>query len=205
MSFNEGGKKPQLSKDLALPVRYTIPPGVQSQIMLKVIPNCTCYLHLDDDSKSEYIFKLFSDQDGIIRFHAHTTMESEVIARLVIRCEYENKIKQYPLELRSSSKPTNDMPFPPKESPRSSESEGDVLPVISEDQALNLPDKELMKLGYPPRPSPIESPEAFNYWKRIVLRPIKEIKPQVVADEGVKARYPISRLIKKLEWLRITW
>ena len=82
-----------------------IPPGDESLIVLKTLPNSTCYLHLADDSTADYILKLYADQDGIIRFHVRPDNEAEAIARLVVKCESENKSVQYPLELRLASNP----------------------------------------------------------------------------------------------------
>jgi hypothetical protein len=182
---NSGNKNPPDETDS--PVRYTVPPGVESLITLKTLPNSTCYLRLEDDSTADYILKLYADQDGIIRFHVRPDIEAEVIAKLVVKSELDNKLMKYPLELRSSFKSTNEMPFPVDETPIPSQSDAHTRPAISEEEMLNLSDKEVLERGYPPRPNPYAAPEAFDTWKRIVSIPMTVVKPQVVTNHGVTA------------------
>jgi hypothetical protein len=48
-------------------VRYTIPPGMTSPIVLKTMPDALCSLR--KEGQSELALNLCADQDGLIRFH----------------------------------------------------------------------------------------------------------------------------------------
>ena len=185
MSFHGSKKRKHSTNETATPVRYTIPPGRQSLIILKTLPDAVCTLHQEGDSTSGYILKLYADHDGIIRFHVSSEHESEVIAKMVLKCEADNKLVEYPLELRSSFKPTHEMPSPPKKNRKTSKKDTSIRPAISEEKMLKISDDELLKRGYPPRPNPEEAPDAFRIWKRIVSIPMTMVKPQVVTNHGI--------------------
>jgi hypothetical protein len=139
------------------------------------------------DSTADYILKLYADQDGIIRFHVRPDSEAEASTRLVVKSELDNKSVQYPLELRASYKSTNEMPFPVNETPEPSHNDAYTRPAISEEETLNLSDKEVLERGCPPRPNPNTAPQAFDIWKKIVSIPMTVVKPQLVTNHGVTA------------------
>jgi hypothetical protein len=187
MSIDGNNENKNPPDQTASPVRYTILPGDESLIVLKTLPNSTCYLHLEDDSTADYILKLYADQDGIIRFHVRPDSEAEASTRLVVKSELDNKSVQYPLELRASYKSTNEMPFPVNETPEPSQNDAYTRPSISEEETLNLSDKEVLERGCPPRPNPNTAPQAFDIWKKIVSIPMTVVKPQLVTNHGVTA------------------
>ena len=205
MSIDRNSDNKNQPDQTALPIRYTIAPDVESLIILKTLPNSICFLHReDDDSTSDYILKLYADQDGIIRFHVRSDIEAEYIMKFIIKCENDNKSIRYPLELRSTFKATNEMPFPVNDTPKSSPNDTHIRPAISEQEILNLSDEELLERGFPPRPDPSTSPEAFDTWKKVVSIPMTIVKPQMVTNHGVRAGNEFhDRQQQKLEWLCI--
>ena len=105
----------------------------------------------------------------------------------MVKSELDNKSVQYPLELRSSLKSTNEMPFPVNDIPEPSQNDAYTRPAISEEEMLNLSDKEVLERGYPPRPNPDTAPQAFDMWKRIVSIPMTVVNPQLVTNHRVTA------------------
>ena len=180
MSIGEDNGKPESAK----PIRYTIPPRIQSQIVLKTLPNSVCTLYKEGDSISDSSLKLYADQEGLIHFFVCPDVESDVVIRVVVRCEVDDKVVQFPLELLSSFSPTHGMPSPPKTNSSSSQMNNPVRPALSEEELLNLSDEELHKRGYPFRPDPKESPRAFDDWKKIVSVPMTIVEPRQVTNHG---------------------
>ena len=62
------------------PLRLTVAPHISSRIAMKTLPKATCVLHVDGDSDTSRSFKLFSDDDGMIRFNVNPSEESEEVA-----------------------------------------------------------------------------------------------------------------------------
>jgi hypothetical protein len=187
MSFDKNSKKDHAPNETAAPVRYTIHPGTESLIVLKTLPNSTCYLHQENDNSSNYILRLYADQGGVIRFHVRSDIEAEAVTRFLVKCELENKITTYVLELRSNSQTTNEMPFPNSKTPKVSQNEGRIRAALSNLEMLNLTDATLLERGYPPRPNHDTAPEAFETWKRLVSIPMTVVEPQMVTNHGVRA------------------
>lgn len=162
------------------PLRYTIPPIIQTPIAIKSLPDGLCTIRFHDN---EQTMKLYGDRDGIIRLHASSPKESEVLRKFVIDCDVRGNITRFHIELRVNSTPTSDMPSPPSDLPRPS-TRTTTLPALSEKDMTSLSDKELIQRGYPLRP-PKKALEAFNHWKKIVSNPITLIEPHRVVESGI--------------------
>ena len=94
-------------------VRYTVTPGIDTQIVFNMLPGGTCTLRQEGGNDSKHSLKLYADQEGTIRFYVHPIRASEVSAKFVIECEACGKVTEYQLELQASSKPIRNMPAPP--------------------------------------------------------------------------------------------
>jgi hypothetical protein len=167
------------------PIRYTIPPFIYSQIVLKTLPGGICKLYREDEKDSEQHLKLFADQSGNINFHVRPSSASEEVARIIIESEANNKVISHVIELRPSLKPTPEMPFPTAELTKPRKTRTSIRPALSEKQMLNLSDEELAKRRYPPRPSSDQTSKAFNNWRRAVSTPAVYLKPQTIARSDI--------------------
>lgn len=162
------------------PVRYTVPPHMSSQIVMKTLPGAACTLHREDETDPARSFKLYADQDGIICFHVRPSAESGEVARIVIDSEANGEVMHHLLELRPTLKPTQDMPAPDLRRPKPRRTRASMRPALSEKEILNLSDEELAKRRYPPRPGTDQASQAYNNWRRAVSTPATYLKPQTI-------------------------
>src|SRR5207249_754680 len=60
-----------------------------------------------------------------------------------------------------------------------------VRPAITGDP-MSLAQGELTKLGYPMRPDPVQAPDAYNTWLKLVSQPAAFIPPRLItrAEHG---------------------
>ena len=84
------------------PLRYTIPPRIQTPIAIKSLPDGVCTVRFHDN---EQTMKLYADRDDIIRLHASSPKESEALRKFVIDCDVRGKVTRFPIELRVNSRP----------------------------------------------------------------------------------------------------
>jgi hypothetical protein len=184
------------------PIRYTVAPSIASQITLKTSPGAACILYREGEPDPSHHLKLYADQDGMVRFHVHPSGESEDLVRVIVEYEVGGKITRHPLELRASSQPTLEIPAPALQGPRARREGASVRPALSEEEALRLPDEELLKGGYPPRPDPDAAPEAFRAWRKVVSVPVTMVEPQTVSRPDIGhgyARKLPAREVRKTE------
>lgn len=145
------------------PLRLTVAPHTPSRIAMQTLPKAVCVLHLDGDSDTSHRFKVFSDDQGIIRFNVNPSDESDEVASLVVDCTSDGQSRTFGLELRPNHSPSLDMPAPAAEirAPRASDV---IRPALTKAEALQLSDDELVKHEYAPRPNPEQAPKAFGAW-----------------------------------------
>jgi Peptidase A4 family len=171
------------------PLRYTVPPGIQTPIAVKTLPEGICTVRLD----TKPTMKLYADKDGIIRIFVSSTCpepEESGVLKFVIDCDKDGNVTAFPIELRVSSTPTPDMPSPPSDLPRPS-ARTKTLPALSEEDMMRLSNKELIERGYPFRPHHEKQAKAFESWKKFVSRPITVIEPHIVPRTDRHSRPPV--------------
>ena len=93
----------------------TVAPHTSSRIAMKTLPKAVCALHVDGDSDISRSFKLFSDDDGMIRFNVNPSEKSDQVAAYAVDCTSDGRSRTFGLELRANSIPTLDMPAPATE------------------------------------------------------------------------------------------
>jgi len=174
-----------LAQHRANPLRYTVAPSVPTEITMTTLPNASCALHRENDADPANQLKLYADPQGVIRFHTLPSAESEIPAAVVIDCNANGQVESYPLQLRSHSKPTSDMPSPPAGLRKALPGGAHVRPALVGDEALRLSEEELVSRGYPLRPDPDQAPDAFDAWRRAVSVPATFVEPALVARPEV--------------------
>lgn len=167
------------------PVRLTVAPNASSPIAIKTLPKATCLLHAEGDNDGKHQVKLFADDEGVVRFHVQPEAESEETARFEVDCATDGKIGIFPLHLRFGSSPTADMPAPAIEAAESRPGDS-IRPALSEDQALNLANDELVARGYPLRPDREKVAGAFATWLKVVTKPSRIVSSRSVANPSVQ-------------------
>src|SRR5580704_15733899 len=168
------------------PLRLTVAPHTSSRIAMKTLPKAVCALHVDGDSDISRSLKLFSDDDGMIRFNVNPSEESDQAAAYAVDCTSGGLSRTFGLELRANSIPTLDMPAPATEirTPKASDV---IRPALTKAEALQLSDEEVVRREYPVRPNPKEAPDAFAAWLQVVTKPARRLDPRQVADPEARA------------------
>jgi hypothetical protein len=167
------------------PVRLTVAPNVSLPIAMKTLPKAVCILHAEGDSDVAHSFKVFANDEGMIRFQVRPSAESEQIARLAVDCAAGAKSRTFELELRSNAVPTLEMPAPQPDvrAPQP----GDVIrPALTEAEAHALSGEELVQRGYPVRPDEQQAPEAFAAWRQAVTKAARRVDARQVANPDVQ-------------------
>jgi len=161
---------------------FTIAPNVQTPIVLKTRPDAACDLHAEGVSDKAQTLRFYANVDGYLKIHASARQESQE-ARVQMDCTENGKVVRYPLHLRASSSPTDDMPTPRSVMPTPKGSR--VLPALTEGEAQQLSDEELLGRGYLPRPDAVSSPDDYALWLDRVSRPITLIPPHSVSRSDI--------------------
>lgn len=186
---------------------FTIVPGANTPVYLKVIPNAVCKLRekpqeQEDVDHGDYSdaqadsdvsqaprkhLKLFSDADGNARFFvqpaplASDGNPDEIM--IVLTCLSPGVQSRYIVKLRASDSPTADMPFPPSTDPALNQSNQTILPPLQDPETpTNL---QLLQAGYPVRPDPIQSPVSYAMWLKAVSNPINVVSPQTTPNPNL--------------------
>jgi hypothetical protein len=168
------------------PLRLTVAPRTTSRIAMKTLPKAVCVLHVDGDTDTSHSFKLFSDDEGIIRFNVNPSEQSDEVADYAVGCTSEGQSGTFGLELRANTIPTSDMPAPTveKRTPKASDV---IRPALTKAEALELSDDEVVKREYPVRPNPKEALDEFAAWLQVVTQPARRVDPRQVADLEARA------------------
>lgn len=164
------------------PLRLTVTPHASTRIAMKTLPKAVCLLHVDGDSDTSRSFKLFSDDDGMIRFNVNPRMQSDQVAAFAVDCTSEGQSGTFGLELRPHPIPSLDMPAPSAEM-RAPKATDVIRPALTEDEILQLSDDELSKREYPMRPNPKQAPDAYANWLKAVTKPARRVDARQVATE----------------------
>lgn len=168
------------------PLRLTVAPHTSSRVAMKTIPKALCVLHADGDTESSSPFKLFSDDEGMIRFNVNPSEESDEVAAFAVDCTSDGQPRTFGLELRPSHIPSLDMPAPAAEirTPKASDV---IRPALTKAEALQLSDEELGKREYPSRPNSKDAPDAYAAWLRAVTHVARRVDARQVAHPEFRA------------------
>ena len=164
---------------------YTIQPRIHQPIHIKALPNSVCYIAAEGEADIRRSLRVFSGPDGEVRFHVHSSNESEELAKLVVTSTAHGNTVHYQVNLRTSHTPTNEMPLPPAYRSRMMNMGDRRRPALSFEEALRLTPEESVARGYPLRPNPEDAPKAFDSWLRSVSMPMTIIEPHLVTNPNM--------------------
>ena len=168
------------------PLRLTVTPHEHSRIAMKTMPKAVCMLHAEGDSDPSRAFKVFADDEGMIRFHVNPSDESEEVAAFAVDCTAGGKTRTFPLQLRAQIIPSADMPAPAVETREPQESDV-VRPALTYGEAVQLSDDEVLRREYPPRPNANQAPGAFANWLRLVTQPARRVEARQAEHSELRA------------------
>ncbi|MGB2604564.1 MAG: G1 family glutamic endopeptidase [Candidatus Sulfotelmatobacter sp.] len=164
---------------------FTIAPNVQTAIVLKSTPDAACDLHAEGVSDRAQTLRFYANGDGYLKIHANPKQESDEI-RLQLDCTENGKLVRYPLHLRASFSPTEDMPAPESVMPTPKGSK--ILPGLTEAETHQLSDDELINRGYSMRPDAATSPEQYAKWLDRVSQPMTLVPAHLVSRSDISHR-----------------
>jgi hypothetical protein len=161
---------------------FTIPPDVQAPVVFLTEPDAACDLHATGVYDPSYTMRLYANIEGYVRFH-FTPYPDTQDAHLQLDCTTPQAVTIHPLHLRINATPTGDMPAPAASVPAPAGSK--VRPALTDEAARQLSDEDIVTQGYPPRPNPAESLEAYTRWLDRVSRPMTMLPPHSVSRSDI--------------------
>jgi hypothetical protein len=165
---------------------FTIAPNVHTAIVLKSTPDAACDLHAEGVSDRAQTLRFYANGDGYLKIHANPRQASEDEIRLQLDCTENGKVVRYPLHLRASFSPTEDMPAPESVMPTPKGSK--ILPGLTAAEARQLSDDELINRGYSMRPDAATSPDQYAKWLDRVSRPMTLVPSHSVSRSDIGHR-----------------
>jgi hypothetical protein len=165
---------------------FTIPPGVQTPVVLKTQPDAACDLHEGGVADPAKMLRVYANEEGYVKVHVGSKQGSGLDSRVQLDCAAAGRVVTYPLHLGFSSFPTDDMPAPQSAIPAPKGSR--VLPALTDEAARQLSDAELMQLGYSPRPDAAASPDNYAKWLESFSRPVTLLPPHSLSHPDVAHR-----------------
>jgi len=165
---------------------FTIPVNSQTPIVLQTQPDAACDLHAAGVSDATRTLRFYANADGYVRVHVTPTQGSQPDVRVQLDCTAAGAVTTYPLHLHAGSSPTANMPAPRTSVPIPQGAQ--VLPGLTESDAQQLSDQDLITRGYPPRPDAVASPAKYSKWLDLVARPITLLPPHTVSRSDISHR-----------------
>jgi hypothetical protein len=163
------------------PVAHTIAPARTSAVTVDSLPNAVCTLSVQDDSGATRTMRLYADDQGQVKFHARTEAETDNPARLNLQCETADQVMEHSIELRANAAIAEANAAAARATARARKP-GRVRPALVGDP-LAPSDEELLSRGYPPRPDPEQSPEAYATWLRVVTTEFTSVDAKTVLTD----------------------
>jgi hypothetical protein len=157
---------------------FSIPAGAQVPVVLQTRPDAVCDLHPQGDASNP--MKVYANTDGYVKFHVNTQPGSRQDLRLQLDCAAAGSLTTHPVHLRIGSSPTADMPAPQTSVPVPQGAQ--VRPALTDAAARLLTDQDLLSRGYPPRPDPTQSPDAYAKWLSNVSLPTTLLPTHAVSS-----------------------
>ena len=165
---------------------FTIPPNVQTPVVLQTQPDAACDLHLPGVNDAAHTMRLYANEEGYVRVHLTVQEGSQEDQRVQLDCAAGGTVTTYPVRLRAAVSATADMPAPQAYVPTPKSAR--VLPALTEATAQQFSDQYLASLGYPPRPDATASPDRYAKWLDRVSRPMTVLQPHLVSNPNITRR-----------------
>jgi len=162
------------------PVRATIPPNKQTLVPFETLPNAECATSGPDENGELRTHKLYADDSGVVRLYMTAPDAIEQRLQITFECTAGAQSESVGVELRAAHEPTATMPAPRTELAK--RKLGKTRAPLPADPAA-IPQEELLRMGYPPRPDPVSEPDGYAEWLRQTSEPLQVIEPKAVTDD----------------------
>ena len=166
-------------------LQLAVQPGGPRDIVVQALPNATCTLSPGQTTAASNAIEMFSDADGTIIFQIQSTQGNTraVPAESFLYCSDDAGVQAtYLLQITIDPGAAEYVRPLPRGTPR---------PALTADPAI-LTTAELVAKGFPPKPDPIATPEAYQTWLKIVSEPATIVPPRSVRS-AVHNYIPVSK------------
>ena len=163
-------------------VQQTIAPAKLSEVYVNSLPNAVCTLRAHDDSSAVRNLTLYADDQGQVRFHAQADAETDNPATLDLQCETDSQVMDHNIQLRANTAIAEANATRAGATVRAPQA-GRVRPALTGDP-MQPSQEQLLTLGYPIRPDPVKSPEAYTTWLGMVTKETTVIDAKTAPQPG---------------------
>ncbi len=158
------------------PLKFKIPPGASSMVSFSTAPNAQCLIREGNAKASGESLPVFADDGGTVVFYAEAEQRSGGTAKLIASCSSQPE-QTIEIQAIPGAKAAADNPIAPGiQGTRYKH----IRPALSGDP-MSLSTRELVSRGYPARPDPQKSPDAYASWLRAVSKPATQIEPKLIS------------------------
>jgi hypothetical protein len=153
-------------------VRYTIPPGFRTAVVVEMATYALCELRPYGDVHNKTGLTLLAGSDGTVVFHVRPPPIANVVVSFVLSSVINDDRREVMVQLRADFGEAPGWPRPPARPQVLNIPHERVLPALSEELAMRASGKELRRLGYPGRPDPEKAPGHFDKWFKVFSKPL---------------------------------
>ena len=83
--------------EIAESVRWTVPPGAESSVAIKTLPNAECRLFQAGSNDTAHSLKIYADSEGILRFHTRPpNVAFELHHSILLQCQADGRVLSHP-------------------------------------------------------------------------------------------------------------
>jgi hypothetical protein len=171
-----------------IPVHHNLTPGVSTRLTIKTLPNAVCTLSVEGSSDPQRSLKLYADDEGTMYFDAtppanlSAEESTAAIAHLQAQCQANGQVLTHSIELQPAVGTAATVSASARTLAKKPQPGQKVRPALTGDP-LSRTNEELVAAGYPPRPDPVQAPDAYATWLKAVSKPSIQITPKTVATE----------------------
>jgi len=154
---------------------FKVPPGASSVVSFTTAPDAQCLIREGNAKASGEALPVFADDGGTVVFYVETENRAGGRAKLTASCSSQPE-QTIEIEAVPGTKPASYSQIAPGLHGTRGKH---IRPALAGDP-MSLSRQELVRRGYPMRPDPDESPDAYAAWLRAVSKPATEIEPKLI-------------------------
>ena len=160
---------------------HTLVPGSDGVIAIRVEPNSVCHLsHPDSEVES---IQIDADSQGNIRLHLGAAPDAQPLEFVLDETGNDGTVTRH--RLRVTADPDH-WTVTGGSGPAAADSEiGELIPPLVDDPR-DLSNEELVRRGYPPRPSPDAPAASRERWRQLVSRSYRRVGPERTEHPDVR-------------------
>jgi hypothetical protein len=162
-------------------LEHHMPPGSASSASLKTLPNATCEVYpAERPADVGDRLRVFSDDDGVVRFHLNHLDPSVRAGDLKVDCTDDSgatSSQTLSVVIDEAAKP---------QTPEAYHKTGKPTLAKLDVPAASLSDEDVHARHYPPRPDAAKDPAGFELWSQVVQSGATVVSPHVFADKDRK-------------------